>query len=223
MSDVLTGKGPQPPRVYWIRRGLVAVAGIVLIVLLVWAFGPKGGPTQAVPAGESPSVAPTTTTPESATPTPSPASSSPSATPSRTPSATPSPTAPTACEPIGVQLELKGFSSVKADGKQTFMVTVENNTAMPCVLAIGKDNFVLRVNSGSDPIWSTAHCEKWLPTVKKQTLKAGATVEFPVAWDLFRSTAGCKQVEGQLGAGTYVATAAYAETSTVRFPFAIKK
>ena len=62
-----------------------------------------------------------------------------------------------------------------------------------------------------------------LPTVKKQTLKAGATVEFPVAWDLFRSTAGCKQVEGQLGAGTYVATAAYAETSTVRFPFAIKK
>lgn len=220
MSEVLTGKGPQPPVVYWIRRALVLVVAVVVIGLLVWAFTPKGQqPTAGVPA-DTPSVA--ASDPVS---TPSP-SGSPSGgivpTTSTSPSASTAP-AVDVCEPIGVQLDLKGFKSVKSGSKQTFSVTVENNTALPCVMEITPATFGLRVVSGSDPVFSTAHCDKWLPAVKKQTLKAGATVEFKVDWKTFRSAQGCKQAKGLLGAGTYLATAAYKENSTARMAFQLTK
>lgn len=216
MSEVLTGKGPQPPVVYWIRRGLVALIAVVVVGLLVWAFMPKNQPSVATPepAG-SPTPAATQSSPAPST--------SPSGGVEPTPSPSPSATAPGACEPIGVQLDLKGFKSVKSGKKQTFIVTAENNTALPCVMEITKDTFVLRVTSGTDPVFSTAHCEKWLPTVKKQTLKAGASVEFKVDWQTFRSAQGCRQAKSLLGAGTYVATAAYKETSTARMAFQLTK
>ncbi|MBK8448138.1 MAG: hypothetical protein IPL41_16035 [Micropruina sp.] len=213
MSEVLTGKGPQPPSVYWVRRGLVALAAVVIIGLLVWAFVPKNQPTTATPAG-------------TATPTAIGTQSAPVPSPTATASeggATPTSTAPTVCDPIGVQLSVEGFKSVKADAKQVFSVTVENNTAMPCVMQINKDTFRLRVASGADLIWSTGHCAEWLPEVKQQTLKAGGTVEFKVNWGLHRSADGCKQAKSLLGAGTYVATALYRDTSTGRFTFTIAK
>ena len=217
MSEVLTGKGPQPPVVYWIRRGLVALIAVVVIGLLVWAFLPKNSPTAAVPATTD---TPSAGTPTAETPTAPPSGASTGGTP--TPSAT-KPAAPVACEPIGVQLSVKGFKSVKSGSKQTFIVTAENNTALPCVMEIAPATFVLRVVSGSDPVFSTAHCDKWLPAIKKQTLKAGGVVEFKVDWTTFRSAAGCKQAKDVLGAGTYVATAAYQESATTRFAFQLTK
>ncbi len=221
MSEVLTGKGPQPPVVYWIRRALVLVIAVIVIGLLVWAFTPKGQPTTGIPApADTPSVA--ASDPVS---TPSP-SGSPSGgivpTTSTSPSASTAP-AVDVCEPIGVQLDLKGFKSVKSGSKQTFSVTAENNTALPCVMEITSATFVLRVASGTDPVFSTAHCDKWLPAVKKQTLKAGAAVEFKVDWKTFRSAQGCRQAKALLGAGTYLATAAYKESSTARMAFQLTK
>ncbi|MFT3860408.1 hypothetical protein [Micropruina sp.] len=214
MSDVLTGKGPQPPSVYWIRRGLVVLIAVIVLGLLVWVFTPKSQPS-------------TTATPEVTTPSPTQTVSSPEASPSDSASVSPSPsataTAPTACDPIGVQVTLEGFKSVKSGSKQTFSVTAVNNTALPCVMEITHDTFVLRVASGSDLIWSTGHCEKWLPEVKKQTLKAGASVEFKVTWGLYRSAEDCRQAKSLLGAGTYIATALYRESATGRFVFTITK
>lgn len=211
MTEVLSGKGPQPPHVYWIRRALVALLAVVVVGLLVWALVPRNQPTTATP---EPAGLPSASTPAPAQ-TPS-APASPSA------SASPSSTAPTACEAVGVQLTVTGFQSVKTGSKQTFSVTAENNSALPCVMQLTQDTFTLRVVSGNDPIWSTAHCEKWLPEVKKHTLKAGAGVEFKVEWGLYRSAEGCKQAKAILGAGTYVATAAYRESATDRFAFVIK-
>jgi len=102
-------------------------------------------------------------------------------------------------------------------------IEAENNTAMPCVMEITKDTFTLRVVSGKDLIWSTGHCEAWLPKVDKQTLKAGASVEFKSTWALYRSASSCKQAKSLLGAGTYVASALYKETATDRFAFTITK
>lgn len=209
MSEVLTGKGPQPPRVYWIRRGLVAVVAIAIIAALVWAFTPKNQPTTATPATTSPAPAETLVSPTA------------SPTGSTLPTADSSTAAPTACEPIGVQLSVAGFKSVKNTGKQVFSVTAENNTAMPCVMEITGDTFRLRVTSGADLIWSTAHCAKWLPDVKKQTLQAGKSLEFKIEWTLYRSAEGCKQAKSLLGVGTYVAQANYRETATGRFVFVV--
>ncbi|MFT3970988.1 MAG: hypothetical protein QM695_12115 [Micropruina sp.] len=220
MSEVLTGKGPQPPVVYWIRRILVILVAVVVVGLLIWAFMPKGEPPTAGVPADTPSA-------EQSEPTPAPSpSDSPSGGILPTTSGSPKPSgsaAAGACEPIGVQLDLKGFRTVKSGGKQTFSVTAENNTALPCVMEITPATFVLRVASGSDAVFSTAHCATWLPEVKKQTLKAGATVEFKVEWATFRSAQGCKQAKSLLGAGTYVATAAYKESATTRFAFLLTK
>ncbi len=213
MSEVLTGKGPQPPVVYWIRRLLVLVVAVIVVGSLVWAFMPKGEPPAAGVPADTPSAAPS----ESAAPSDSPSGGD---LPTTSPSSAPSGSAEVeACEPIGVQLDLIGFRSVKSGGKQTFSVTAENNTTTPCVMEITQATFVLRVVSGTDAIFSTAHCDMWLPEVQTQTLAAGATVEFKVAWTTFRSAQGCKQAKALLGAGTYVATAAYKETATDRFAF----
>ncbi|MFT4294637.1 MAG: hypothetical protein QM582_04415 [Micropruina sp.] len=214
MSEVLTGKGPQPPFVYWIRRGLVALIAVLVIGLLVWAFMPKGQPTTATPA-DTPTVS------QPAAPSPSGSPTDTALSPSPDPST--SSTGTGACEPIGLQLSVKGFKSVKSGSNQTFSVTAENNTALPCVMEITKSTFVLRVTSGSDAVFSTAHCDKWLPEVKKETLKAGAAVEFKVDWKTFRSGNGCKQSKSLLGAGTYIATAAFKESSTGRMPFVLTK
>lgn len=216
MSDVLTGKGPQPPSVYWIRRGVVALVAVVALGLLIWALVPKNQPTTATPA-------------QTGTPTPvrtmGSATASPSGAPTggTSPTPVPSPTAADACEPIGVQLTVEGFRSIKSGSKQVFSVTAENNTAMPCVMEVTKDTFTLRVVSGKDLIWSTGHCEQWVPQVEKQTLKAGASVEFKSMWTLHRSALGCKLAKGKLGAGTYVASALYKESATDRFAFTITK
>lgn len=220
MSEVLTGKGPQPPSVYWIRRGVVALVAVVVLGLLIWALVPKGQPTTATPA-QSGTPTPARTAPSpSVSPTASP-TGSPSGGTAPTPS--PSSTAAAACDPIGVQLTVEGFRSVKSGSKQVFSVTAENNTAMPCVMEITKDTFILRVASGKDLIWSTGHCDAWVPKVDKQTLKAGASVEFKANWALYRSALGCKQAKSVLGAGTYVASALYKETATDRFAFTITK
>ncbi len=204
MSEVLTGKGPQPPVVYWIRRLLVLLIAVIVIGLLVWAFLPKGEQsTTGVPADTPPAV------PSDPAPTPSPSDS-----PSPSGSATTG-----ACEPIGVQLDVTGFRSVKSGGRQTFSVTAENNTATPCVMEITSATFMLRVTSGNDAIFSTTHCATWLPEVEKQNLDAGAAVEFKVEWTTFRSVKGCEQDKSLLGPGTYIATAAYKESSTKRFVF----
>jgi len=208
MSEVLTGKGPQPPRVYWIRRGLVALIAVAVIGALIWVFTPKNQPTTATPA-TSPAPAETLVSPTA------------SPTASDLPTADSTTAASTSCDPIGVQLTVEGFRSVKNTGKQVFSVTAENNTAMPCVMQITTDTFRLRVTSGTDLIWTTTHCAKWLPQVKKQTLQAGKSVEFKVDWSMHRSADGCKQAKALLGAGTYIAQADYRETATDRFVFAI--
>ncbi|MFT4218109.1 MAG: hypothetical protein QM619_13135 [Micropruina sp.] len=210
MREVLTGKGPQPPAVYWIRRGLVLLLAVIVVGVVVWAVLPKGEPTAGVPATSG------TPTAESPAPTPTTTSTDPSTGPTE-------PAAPTGCEAIGVQLEVKGFKSVKSGSNQTFSVTAENNTKSPCVMEITKDTFVLRVASGSDRVFTTAHCDKWLPEVKTETLQAGAAVEFKVEWATFRSAAGCKQAKSVLGAGTYIATAVYKESATARSVFQLTR
>ena len=88
MSEVLTGKGPQPPVVYWIRRGLVVLVAVIVVGLLVWAFLPKGEqPTTGVPA---PADTPTDVASDPA-PSPSGSPSDDMPTPSTSPSGSPAP------------------------------------------------------------------------------------------------------------------------------------
>ena len=199
MGSLLRPVGPEEPRVYWVRRGLVLLVAALLAFGVFWLAWPRESPVSAAPAGQGSSVTP-------------PASTSPS------PSAAPSPTkpaGPVACDPAAMRLTVAGFQRVKVSTKQAFTLSVINGGTEACDLTISPKTYSLTVRSGDDRIWSTADCAKWLPE-EKVTLKPETAHEFTVEWPLRRSKSGCKIVKGKLKAGTYVATAVLLEKASAK-------
>lgn len=209
MGSLLHPVGPEEPRVYWVRRSLVGVLALVLVVGIAWLAWPKEPAVSAVPPPVPPSTTPTVaSSPTTVAPTPSPS---------------PTPTGPVACDPTLMKLDVAGFQKVKVGAKNTaFTLTVTNNTKVACILTISPKTYKLTVSSGKDRIWSTAHCEKWLPA-KKLTLEPGAIHEFGVKWTLRRSSEGCKLAKDQLKPGTYVATASLGDKATAKQPMQLVK
>jgi len=195
MSGVLHPVGPETPGIYWLRRIGVLAAVVLVIVVVIWAI-PK--PTKAEPADPPPSTTSQT--------------SSTSTTPSQTPtSAAPSTPAPiTDCTAAATKVTTTGPTRVSADKKSEFTVNLANVGDVTCNLTVNQDTFELRVISGSDKIWTTKNCDKWLPTIKTTKVKAGASITVKITWSGKRSAAGCK-VSGGLKAGTYVAKALYGD------------
>lgn len=184
------------------------LAVVLVVAALAFVFRPQpAAPVAAVPA--TPSETSVTT------PTGSPSTSV-------TPSATPTPTGPLACDASNSQLSLAGYQKVKQDAKQSFTLSITNTGKASCVLDLKPATFTLAVASGSDQIWTTEHCDTWVPT-HKQSLKAGKAYEFTVTWPVVRSATGCKTVKGVLGTGTYVANAAFASDAKAHEVFVVTK
>lgn len=209
MGALLHPVGPENPRVYWTRRAIVLVAIVAVALTTAWAFWPRPPAVSAVPAPAmttpAPSAPATSATPAGSTTT--------TAKPSVTPS--PTPTGPVTCLPTNTRLTVAGFQEVKAGSKQVFTLSAANDSADACILAIKPSTYRLTVTSGADKIWTTAHCDRWLP-VKTVTLKPGQQHEFTVTWPMRRSSNGCKTPKDAIRPGTYVATAEYLITATAR-------
>ena len=185
------------------------IAGaVVLVVLVAWIAWPKGSGASA----PAPQVSVVTTPPPSS-PT---VSASPSA------SVSTSPTGPVACDPGSVALDLAGYQKVKQGSKQVLRVSIKN-TAAPCVLQVDATNFDLTVKSGTDRIWTTGDCTKWVPTSKDVKLKQGQAHQFDLTWGLVRSKSNCGTTKDVLKPGTYVATATFAKRVTALQVFTITK
>lgn len=205
MGSLLHPVGARPTWVYWARRAALVVAAVALVTVGFLLFRqPDAGTVTGTPA------------PQPSTPV----QSSASATPSETPS--PTPTGPLACDQTNTDLTLAGYQKVKQDAKQPFRLTLKNTGSQDCVLDLKPATFSLTVTSGTDRIWSTADCAKWLPA-KKLTLKPGKVHEFGIEWGVDRSAAGCKLLKDVLRPGTYVAGGSFAETVKARQVFQITK
>jgi hypothetical protein len=209
MGSVLHPMGSEPSGVYWRRRAVVIAAAVVLVVLVAWIAWPKGSGS----AAPAPQITASTTSPAG-----SPATAS--VTPSVSTSA--SPTGPVACDPASVAMNLAGYQKVKQGSKQVLRVTIKN-TATPCVLQVNPTNFDLTVKSGTDRIWTTGDCAKWVPLAKDVQLKQGQTHQFDLTWGLVRSKPTCATTKDALKPGTYVATATFAKRVTALQIFVIAK
>ena len=205
MGSLLHPIGGQPAWVYWARRAGLVVALVTVIVIGIALFRPSGPAT--VPAAPA---------------TPSQPASTPAATETASATASPTPTGPLACDQTNTDLSLAGYQKVKQDGTQPFKVGVKNTGGQPCVLNLQASTFSLTVTSGTDRIWTTADCEKWVPA-KKQTLKAQQSYEFSIKWGVHRSAAGCKESKGLLNPGTYVVQAVFADSVKARQVFVVTK
>jgi hypothetical protein len=208
MGSFLHPVGTQAAWVYWARRVGLLVALVALVGIAFVLFRPPDDSTlAAVPAGPATSAS-------------QPASAS--ATPAASESPSPTPTGPPACDQTNTGLALAGYQKVKQNGKQPFKVALTNNGGVPCVLDLKPANFSLTVTSGTDRIWTTDDCAKWVPA-KKQTLKQQKAYEFTIEWGIARSGSGCKQAKSLLRPGTYVATALFADTVKARQVFVVTK
>lgn len=204
MSSLLHPTGSESPQIYW-RRRILVLAGVLLVVVGVIVAWPKPTPPSAPAAGDAASMtaAPAVT-----------------ATPSVTP--TPTPSGPLPCATANLKLTMAGYQKLAQGARQPFAVTAKNVGSVPCVLNLTATNFSLTVTSGSDRIWSTADCAKWVPA-KKLTLKSQASYQFTITWRLVRSTPTCKTGTSSVKPGTYVGTAVFSDTLRARVVMLITK
>jgi len=111
--------------------------------------------------------------------------------------------APAACKPADLRTTLTGPRTVQPGKKVTFRAGVINGGSTACTFTLDPETYVFRIYSGSDKIWTTGDCDKWLPEVTT-VLEPEADVAWKIDWTVQRSK-GCELVDGELGKGTYAA------------------
>jgi hypothetical protein len=226
MSTVLHPAGPEPAQTYWKRRLVVIVIAVVVLAVagaLIANGTSSGSAVQANPSPPPPVVStvvtgtPTPTpsagarasaagTPATATPSASAAatsSASPSAKPK--PSKTPTPE-PVVCAVNTLRPTLTGKQQLKPKERSTFTLSLINGSGQTCTTTVNRDNFELRIYSGSDRIWSTKDCATIVKPMRR-TLKAEQALEWKVVWNGLRSRSGCQPRPEIPRPGTYYATA----------------
>jgi hypothetical protein len=240
MGTVLRPVGPEPAQTYWVRRLAiigVVVAMLAVIVALIVNGTSSGSAVQALPPAPtqvaivtpSPTPTPSATpsasasltaaeaTPTEATPGAPSTTGAPSATTTSTAAATPSasPPALATCASRGLRPTLTGKQRLKHKQANTFRLSLINGSGQTCVVTVTRDNFELKIYSGSDRIWSTKDCA---PGVKPVTRKLSSeqAVEWSLRWNGRRSRTGCKSSSHIPRPGTYWATAQLAGAQPVR-------
>lgn len=231
MSGLLHPVGPEQPRTYWQRRGLVIVAVLVAIavaVTLIVNLAGGGDQQQAVPAATQPASTQPPASPTSGTapstpataPAPSksakapattaaPPKASTSAKPSSAPPATKQPATkmPTpACKASELRATLRGDQKLKVSQKTTFTVTLINGGPTTCVVSVTPSTFELKIYSGTDRIWGTKDCTTSVKPIEKAVASEGE-VAWTMAWNGRRSAKDCKNRSETPRPGTYFATA----------------
>lgn len=224
MSTILHPVGPESPSTYWIRRGVV-LAAILLVILIIWAIWPKGSGTLATPAPGQSTVAP----PQTGTDTPS-ASKTPSKSAPMSKSPTPPPTMQTgpsastpalpACDPALLRVTVSASKSVSAGRSQAFTLSLINGSRVSCAVRVSAAVYELRVAQAGTKVWSTADCASTLGD-KSVSLGPEKTYEWRLDWKLTRSAANCQTGQQAVQPGSYVATATYKGSQPAQLTFSV--
>jgi len=165
MSTFRTPVGPQPSRVYWRRRLVVAlglIAVVVIIILIIVKPG-SGAPAPTPKASNSNSAAanPGSTNPADAV----------------------------ACDPKKVTIEATTDSnSYDAGVNPILSFTLKSLMTEPCSIGAGSDLQEYKVTSGDELIWTSKDCQTD-PVAATTVLMPGVPKAGPpVTWDRTRSS-----------------------------------
>jgi hypothetical protein len=175
-SPLLRPVGPEPARVYWVRRAAVVALLVLVIALVAYACGGSGGSPKPRAA---PSSSPTSTTPP------------------------PSPVALTICRHADLAVEASTDAAVYPAGSAPRLAAVVRNVSgRTCRFQTAPGARVWTILSGADRVWSSADCT--LSGVLARTrLKAGKTIVYGLVWDRHRSAQGCPSALAEAQPGTY--------------------
>lgn len=215
MSGVLHPVGPEPERTYWLRRGLV-LGAVLLLGIAAVLFVRGGGPESAVATPPSPSLSPALPQPggtlwgvsssvgpsDAGSPTPKPVSK-----PGKAARSAPtSKTRPVTCSAARLRATLTGNQRLKPEQKTTFELSLINGSRSACVVRVSPANFRLTISSGSDRIWSSDDCAGAVEPIRERVAAEDA-VAWTMDWNGHRSAPSCQERPEAPRAGTYVATA----------------
>lgn len=165
MNALLHPVGRHPARVYWVRRGVLLVLG-VLVLAVTWTLARSGA---GLPAGpqDAAAMAGDQAAPEA-------------------------PAGPGACAPADLAVTLVADGrTYPAGAEPSFTVSVTNVGEAPCTADVGSAQQRLTVTSGSDRIWSSADCPADVPAESLMLLEPGARSDSVVRWTRVRSAEGC--------------------------------
>ncbi len=186
MSTFRTPVGPQPGKVYWRRRLIVALGLVAVIIIVILIVNRPSGATP------TPSVTPGSTTTPTAT----------AQTQTQTqPTAAPGETV--ACDPKMITVEpTTDATSYAAGVNPVLSFGLKSRMTNPCTFAAGSDQQEFIVTSGSDRIWSSKDCQS-APEAATATLLPGVPLAGPsLTWDRTRSsTSTCDAARPQVVAG----------------------
>lgn len=194
--------------VYRRRRLAALIAGLLVIVLLVWAgiaiassLRPKeadGNPAQAA----APSDAPTAT--ESTLPVVEPSNGT------------------AVCSEGDVSVAATTAQATHGPSQNPVLVmTIKNIGKSECIVNVGTSQQEFTVMSGSDRIFSTADCLAD-PSDIEITMKPGSSERARFTWDRVRSAPGCKIVNAKPRPGWYGFTATLGNITSQKTGFELK-
>lgn len=193
MSTVLHPVGPQPDRVYWVRR-IVVLALLVVAASLVFSF--VRGAMAPASAGDDPgeSTGEVPVAPADAVTDPADAVTDPAV-------------GPVACAPADLTVALTTDArSYAAGAPVAFSVAVTNTGAGACVVDAADAQREVVITSGTDRIWSSLDCPVD-GTEQLHLLESGARVDSAITWARTRSATDCPADLPEPQPGTYSAVA----------------
>ncbi len=190
MSAFRNPVGPQPPRVYWRRRALVALGALVVLVVVVLIVVRPGRGAEPVTAPTSGAAGAASGAEDSPT---APASNAAEAADGSTP----------ACSSSALTLVPVTDKDTYAPGEQPQLsLTVTNTGSKACSIDAGSDVQEYVITSGSERIWSSKDCQQ-NPVAATKVLQPGQSISSqPFPWDRTRSSAdSCDGDRPQVTAG----------------------
>lgn len=121
-----------------------------------------------------------------------------------------------ACDPDDLRLTLIGKRTVRAEKDSSYQLSVINGGKESCVVTLDQDTFELTITSGSDPIWTSRHCDKTLKPATK-TLASEEDLGWSMTWNGERSRKDCEDSDETPRPGIYWATATFDGAEPVRW------
>ncbi|GAB2971576.1 hypothetical protein [Nocardioides montaniterrae] len=191
-SKTLSPKGPLPPGVYWRRRLVLAVGGLVLIFVFAHLVGGSGGSAKNPVAQQAGAAI---------TPTPS-ASPSAGATtgvvpPKSTPTAVKTSTAPLvlaapsgSCSPSDINV-VPSVPRAVAGGNVTLSFALQTRTNPACTWQMTPQTLAVKITRGGKAIWTSQQCARELPT-RSVVIRNVVPTIVTMVWNGHVSTEGCR-------------------------------
>jgi hypothetical protein len=125
-----------------------------------------------------------------------------------------------ACDPARVGLAIH-VTAMVAGNPHNIALWLTSPPGSSCRLAIGPDDLVVEITSGSDRVWTSDECPQTLP-VKNIQLTAGTLSRYRFQWDGFRSIKGCRNNVTMARPGGYWVHAALLGGEPTEAYFAVK-